>query len=179
MSRNEAPPPLVVLETERLRLRPWRINDAAFHRQLWLERDSRVPAHRRIAPDGRPTLNEMEDWLRHYEPVPAPGLLVVERRDSTAILGYCGLVANSVGREEEPELAYEFLRGAWNQGFATEASRAILDRAKALGHQRLASTVREWNTGSLRVLEKLGFVNTGESEADEVHGDSLLLRKTL
>lgn len=179
MSRNQAPLPRDVLETERLRLRPWRIDDAPFHRQLWLERDSRVPAHRRITPDGRPTLNEMEDWLRHYEQMPAPGLLVVEHRESAITLGYCGLVSNSVGQTEEPELAYEFLRRAWNQGFATEASRAILTQAKALGYQHLASTVREWNTGSLRVLEKLGFTNTGESEADEVHGDSLLLRKTL
>lgn len=94
-------------------------------------------------------------------------------------VGYCGLVENSVGHPEEPELAFEFLRDHWGRGFATEASRAIVDRAAAIGYVYLASTVREWNTASFKVLDKLGFELTGEREHDAVHGDSLLLRKRL
>ncbi|WP_419817511.1 GNAT family N-acetyltransferase [Glaciibacter flavus] len=168
-----------VLQTARLLLRPWRITDASFHRQLWSERDPRVPAHRRITLDGHPTLSELEKWIMAYEPVPAPGLLVVERKTSGEVMGYCGLLPNSAGRADEPELAYEFLHAFWGQGFATEASRVILDRADALDYPSLASTVREWNDASLRVLEKLGFVNTGEVEPDDVHGDSLHLRRAI
>ncbi|MCL2796340.1 MAG: GNAT family N-acetyltransferase [Microbacteriaceae bacterium] len=168
-----------VLEAERLRLRPWRVSDAGFHRELWLERDPRVPAHRRIDPDGHPTIAEMERWLRTYDAAPAPGLLVTELKASGEPIGYCGLVANSVGRPDEPELAFEFLQRFWNRGFATEASQAILPRARATGYQHLASTVRAWNGASLRVLEKLGFTNSGEVETDAMHGDSLLLRITL
>lgn len=179
MDRDDASLLADVFETERLLLRPWRISDAAFHRQLWTERDPRVPAHRRLTSDGRPTVEEMEGWLRSYKQVPPPGLLVVERVGSAGPLGYCGLVANSVGRPEEPELAYEFLQEFWHHGYATEASGAIVDAARAIGYRHLAATVREWNTASLRVLEKLGFVSTGEQEVDEVHGASLLLRKAL
>lgn len=167
------------LRTERLRLRPWRVSDAAFHRQLWEERDARVPARRRVTADGHPTVAEIQGWLRDYEPAPAPGLLVVERLETTTAVGYCGLVENSVGVPDEPELAFEFLKQFWGRGFATEASRLIIDEAAAIGYGHLASTVREWNTASLNVLEKLGFVSTGEREHDAEHGDSLLLRLQL
>lgn len=165
--------------TERLRLRPWRVDDAAFHRRLWQERDERVPAHRRITPDGHPTLAELEQRIRTDERMPAPGLFVVELGATAEPVGYCGLVDNSVGVPQEPELAFEFLRVSWGQGFATEAARVIVDDAASHGHLYLAATVRAWNTASLHVLDKLGFVDTGEREPDPVHGDSLLLRRRL
>ncbi|QYF73145.1 GNAT family N-acetyltransferase [Cryobacterium sp. PAMC25264] len=165
--------------TERLLLRTWQSGDAAFHRQLWAERDPRVPAHRRLTHDGHPSLTEMEDWIRSYEHEPAPGLLVVQRRGSGTVLGYCGLIENSVSSTEDPELAFDFLRAFWNHGYATEAASEVINRSRALGYRHLSSTVRAWNTASLRVLAKLGFVDTGEQENDDVHGDLLLLRKTL
>lgn len=103
----------------------------------------------------------------------------MEQLSTAGPVGYCGLVENSVGHPEEPELAFEFLREFWGRGFATEASRLIIDLASAVGYDSLASTVREWNTASLNVLDKLGFVITDEKEHDAVHGDSLLLRLPL
>ncbi|MFJ4221165.1 GNAT family N-acetyltransferase [Curtobacterium luteum] len=167
------------LRSERLRLRPWTVADAAFRRRLWAERDPRVPAGRRLTADGRPTIADMEAWIRGSEAEPAPGLLVVELVEDGTPIGYCGLVHNSVGRPGEPELAYEFLRASWGHGYATEAARAVVARAAEIGHEHLVATVREWNTASLAVLGKLGFVDTGEREHDPVHGDSLLLRSRL
>lgn len=165
--------------SERLSLRPWAITDAAIHRRLWAERNERVPARRRISVDGHPTHSEIEAWIRTYSPLPEPGLLVVENRLTAVPMGYCGLVDNSVGQSDEPELAFEFLQEFWGQGFATEASRVVIDRAAEIGYRCLASTVREWNTASLKVLAKLGFELTSEREHDEAHGDSLLLRLPL
>lgn len=169
--RDRTQQPIV---TERLILRSFRPADAAVLHELWGERDPRVPPHRRLDADGRPTTTDQEDWIRAYEGEPAPGLLAVVLQRSDDVIGYCGLVPNSIGGQE-PELAFEFLRAHWNQGYATEAARAVVDRAAVLGHGRLASTVRAWNTASLRVLEKLGFTDTSEVEPDPVHGDSLLL----
>jgi RimJ/RimL family protein N-acetyltransferase len=42
-------------------------------------------------------------------------------------------------------------------GYATEATAAIVETARATGRRRLWSTVRSWNTPSFRMLEKLGF----------------------
>lgn len=77
-------------------------------------------------------------------------------RSGPASFGYCGLL---IGRAsiEEPELAYELLPEHRGFGFATESAKAIVDAAFATGRERLWSTVRPWNTASLRVLDKLGF----------------------
>lgn len=168
-----------VLRSERLVLRPWQVEDAAFQRRLWMERDDRVPRQRRISADGHPTLAEIRAWIRASPPRPAPGLLVVEDGSARLPMGYCGLVENSVGHPEEPELAFEFLRQFWGRGFATEASRVIVDRASDIGYAHLAATVRQWNTASFHVLGKLGFRDTGEREHDPAHGDSVLLRLRL
>ncbi|MFJ3957124.1 GNAT family N-acetyltransferase [Arthrobacter sp. NPDC090010] len=162
------------LETARLILRPWRVTDAFVSRRLWTERDPRVPAHRRIDAEGHPTVEDLEDWVRRYEHSPHPGLLVAELRNSGQVIGYCGLTPTDHGLPEEPELAFEFLRSVWRQGFATEAATAVLEYARAEGHTRFWATVWDWNIASRRVLAKLGFVETGDVEPRSVHGRTLL-----
>jgi [ribosomal protein S5]-alanine N-acetyltransferase len=169
----------LVLETERLRLRPWRVSEAAIQRELWAERDPRVPARRRIDADGHPTLEEMEEWIRTAPQPATTGLLAVERKAEGDVIGYCGLVDGQPGADEEgPELAYELLRRAWVQGYATEASWAVLDWARLSGHTRVTASVWEWNTGSRRVLAKLGFTETGR-EVDAVRGTNLFTSRRL
>jgi RimJ/RimL family protein N-acetyltransferase len=125
MKQEPASAGTVVLETERLLLRRWRISDAALQRELWTERDARVPPHRRIDADGHPTVEDLEDHIRGPEPDASLGLLAAERRDSGDVIGYCGLIPNVHGQDDEPELAYEFLRRIWGHGYATEAARAV------------------------------------------------------
>lgn len=175
MTGGVEPGPEVLLDTSRLRLRPWRVADAAFQREMWLERDARVPPHRRIDADGHPTVTDIEESIRAIGSSSAR-LLVVERKDEAASLGYCGLIDSGRG-SQEPELAYEFLREFWGQGYATEASWAVLDWARSLGHVRLWAHVWDWNTGSRRVLSKLGFTET-ESE-ESIYGINLLTTRPL
>ncbi|WP_369076798.1 GNAT family N-acetyltransferase [Paractinoplanes rishiriensis] len=104
----------VTLETGRLLLRHWRVAEAAVPRELWTERDPRVPPHRRIDADGHPTVAELEDWIRNNPPS-SIGLLAVERKAARDVIGYCGLI-DGRGPEGEPELAFEPLRRVWGQG---------------------------------------------------------------
>ena len=179
MDRAGEPRLEAVFETDRLLLRPWRVSEAAVQRELWTERDPRVPPHRRISSDGHPTLQEIADQIRRDDGHPFPGLLAAEQKSSGQVIGYCGLVPNRHGQAGEPELAFEFLRKVWRQGFATEASWAVLQQAQAAGYRRLWATVRDWNTPSRRVLAKLGFVETGRVDPDDLHGDSLFTMKAL
>ena len=167
----------VVLETERLRLRPWRVSEAAIQRELWRERDDRVPAHRRIDADGHPTVADIEDWIRSA-PSSSIGLPAVERKDAGDVIGYCGLIDSERGAEGEPELAYELLRRVWGQGYATEASWAVLDWARSAGYERVSATVWDWNIASRSVLSKLGFVETDRTE-DPAHGTNLFTTRRL
>ncbi|GAA1814179.1 GNAT family N-acetyltransferase [Agromyces neolithicus] len=136
------------LTTERLNLQLWQAADATGYRELVGERGDELP-----------TLDEARDEVREAR-ASAPGrgihCMTLRLHGDDEFLGYCGLV---IGRAtiEEPEIAYELLRRAHGNGYATEAASAIVDAARATGRTRLWSTVRAWNTPSFRVLEKIGF----------------------
>jgi RimJ/RimL family protein N-acetyltransferase len=167
----------VQLETDRLLLRPWRTSEAVVLHDLWTERDPRVPPHRRIDADGHPTLADLEDWIRTNQPS-SIGLLAVERRVDRDVIGYCGLIDGGPGSDEEPELVFEMLRRVWCQGYATEASLAVLDWARSSGYKRLWATVWERNTASRRVLAKVGFTEV-RKEPDAVYGNNLFTTRRL
>ena len=161
-------------ETESLVLRPREAEDAVVYRALWTERDVRVPPHRRIDREGRPTVEDIAARIRAERDVPGPRLLAVRVKDTAELIGYCGLIARSSAPPDEPELAYELLRAAHGRGYATEAARAVIERADEAGHQRLWAEVWDWNAASRRVLHKLGFRETGGVEAESAYGRSLL-----
>jgi RimJ/RimL family protein N-acetyltransferase len=95
---------------------------------------------------------------------------------SADVFGYCGLVTGRTGLDE-PELAYELLSHAHNHGYATEAAGAVSPAAAATGRSRLWSTVRVWNTPSLRVLAKNGF--TRDHSEWDTRGELIYLRREL
>jgi ribosomal-protein-alanine N-acetyltransferase len=178
MGHLSAGGPDVTLESDRLLLRPWRVAEAAVQRTLWTERDPRVPPHRRIGADGRPTLEEVEGWIRDGSRTASLGLLAAELRATGEVVGYCGLIDGALG-PDEPELAFELLRRVWGLGYATEAAAAVVGWARECGYRRLWATVRDWNVASRRVLTKAGFAESGRVEPDDVHGDSLFMTRSL
>lgn len=165
----------VVLETDRLVLRPWRTGEATIQRAMWLERDARVPPHRRIDADGHPTVADFEEAIRANGPS-SVGLLAVEPQAGGGPIGYCGLVDSGHGAQE-PELAFELLRRSWGRGFATEASWAVLDWARSSGYERLWASVWDWNTASRRVLAKVGFTEVDREET--LHGTNVVTTRRL
>jgi ribosomal-protein-alanine N-acetyltransferase len=161
--------------TDRLILRPSEVDDAETFHQLWTERDPRVPPHRRIDTDGRPTVEDIAAGLARADPATsAVRLLTVEVAESGDVIGYCGLTVRGHGSPDEPELAYELVRAAHGCGYATEAGAAVVARARKAGYPRLWAGVWDWNTASRRVLSKLGFREVGRVEPSSAHGHSLL-----
>jgi RimJ/RimL family protein N-acetyltransferase len=159
------------LFTTRLHLRPWLPSDAEQHRELWTERDPR--ALRRIDGDGRPTVEDLRRQMADQESDPSGlSLYAVERVEGGDFIGYCGLIVGQASAEE-PEIAYEFARRVHGNGFATEAAKAVVAEAAATGRTRLWATVREWNAPSFRVLENLGFHDSGRVTRDPTRGDSI------
>lgn len=163
-----------MIETDRLVLRRQEPGDAADFHRLWTERDPRVPPHRRIDADGRPTVADVEQQIRADLANPDRELLTVVRRAEDDVIGYCGLLFDGRGPAGEPEIAYELLRRVHGHGYATEAAAAVVARASERGHLRVWAGVRDWNLASRRVLEKLGFTGSGEIELDAAYGDSLV-----
>lgn len=160
------------LETDRLVLRPRRVDEAGTYRRLWSERDPRVPPRRRIDAEGRPSLEDIAAQLQEEVESTALKVLAVERKDTAEVIGYCGLFSVDERPPDEPELAYELLGSAHGSGYATEAAQAVVAWAREAGYPRLWADVWDWNTASRRVLEKLGFRETGQVDPG-AHGVSL------
>lgn len=83
--------------------------------------------------------------------------LAVVKREDNDLIGRVGLlVSNSELREGT--LWYVYRRDQWGQGFGTEAARAMLDLAFVqLKLRRVIADTDPANTGSIRVLQKIGF----------------------
>lgn len=67
------------------------------------------------------------------------------------------------------EIGYTFNRRYWNNGYATEAASALLERAfAALKMHRVIATCDTRNIGSLRVMEKIGMRREGQLLRDRL-----------
>src|SRR5215207_1073817 len=72
--------------------------------------------------------------------------------------GFLGWVSLRVTPGDGPELGYRFHRAAWGRGYATEAARALVDRAFAeTAVERVWATTMAVNTRSRLVLERVGL----------------------
>ena len=96
---------------------------------------------------------------READPRHPDFLVTLPGADGTRIIGCAGLAP---GEHGAVELGYWIARSHWGQGFATEAARAVLAVAQALGHDRIEASHFLDNPASGRVLRKLGFTATGE-----------------
>lgn len=78
--------------------------------------------------------------------------------DGAKLVGSVGLGLD----DGEINLGYWIARPYWGQGYASEAARAVLSQARALGHRRIVAHHFTDNPASGRVLAKAGFKPTGE-----------------
>ena len=153
MSNPEAAPPETIT-TQRLTLRRFRPDDAAaFHTILSDAEAMRywsTPPHRDVA--------ETQDWVDRTIAAVAAG----EADDFIAL--HDGCIVGKAGLWHGNELGMIFARICWGRGFASEAVRAVIDRAFARGLASIKADVDPRNDKSLRLLRKLDFVETGSAE---------------
>jgi RimJ/RimL family protein N-acetyltransferase len=146
--------------TERLLLRPgWAEDAPALARAI---ADEQVVRNLATAPWPF-ALQDAEAFLAAPRDPAMPSFLITERtQGEPRIVGACGLGRRPSGAVE---MGYWIARPHWGQGFATEASLALIDIARTLKLPRLEASHFIDNPASGRVLEKLGFVATGLSAA--------------
>ncbi len=147
---------MMFARTSRLLLRPGWVEDApALARAI---ADEAIVRNLSTAPWPF-ALRDAEAFLAAPRDPVLPAFLIFERTENEPVLvGSCGLGRRPSGAVE---LGYWIAREHWDRGFATEASEALLDIARALGLTRLEASYFVDNPASGRVLEKLGFVTTG------------------
>jgi RimJ/RimL family protein N-acetyltransferase len=168
------------LETERLELRELTADDLPSLAELHGD-----PAVMRYLTGGRPTPPEeirdtiLPRLLAWYDRGGDVGFWAAAARDTGEFLGWFELRPADGGPPDELELGYRLRRPAWGRGYATEGSRALVEKAfTGLGARRVTATTMTVNTGSRRVLEKAGlryvrtfFADFGEVIEGSEHGD--------
>ncbi len=100
-----------------------------------------------------------EEWIRSHE----PSLVLDERVSFAVTLLISGRLIGSVGlrierESQRAELGYWIGKPFWNQGYATEASGAVIEFGLGtLGLNRIYASHLVRNPGSGRVMEKNGM----------------------
>lgn len=139
-------------ETKRLRLALLQAGDAGFMLTLmntlgWLE----FIGDRNIR-----TLDDAAAYIQKISDNPLFFYWAVRLKDDPAPIG----VVTFLQRDylEHPDIGFAFLPKAGKKGYAYEASKAVLDAAMSdPAHTNVLATTLPNNTGSIRLLEKLGL----------------------
>jgi RimJ/RimL family protein N-acetyltransferase len=134
------------IESERLLIRPLRIEDAE-------------------------DLGEPEEWIREkidrFERDGGMSLWAAVERESGRAVGLAGLQWEQIDGRRELDLGCVVAADARLRGYATEASEAIVTAAFAAGFERLTAMTFPDNEAALHVLEKLEFVPEGETTFED------------
>lgn len=154
----------IILETKRLQLRTFTMEDAPLIYELNLD-----PEITRYTGDPIKDLDHAQQVL---EQVILPqyalynhGRWAVYVKPGLTFIGWCGLKTRP--ERNEIDLGYRFLKTAWGKGYATEAAFACLKYGfEKLNLQRIIGRAMPKNGASIRVLEKCAMQYIGEEEVD-------------
>lgn len=145
-----------VLETDRLTLRRYTLNDAEFIFRLVND-----PSWLRFI--GDKNVRNLDDARRYLREGPLDmyerfgfGMYRVEEREGGTPVGMCGLIKRDT--LPDADVGYAFLPEFRGKGYAFEAAAAVLAHGnRDFGLQRILAIVSPDNAGSIRVLEKAGM----------------------
>lgn len=152
---HEAP----TIETERLVLRAYRIEDFPHAAAAWADPEV-------VRYIGRPSTEE-ESWARFLRnialwPMLGYGYWAATEKNTGRFLGDVGFA--DFKREIEPplkgvpEIGWVLARWSHGRGYATEAAQAALRWLESvLGPQRTVCIINDQNRASVRVAEKCGY----------------------
>jgi ribosomal-protein-alanine N-acetyltransferase len=152
----------VVLETSRVRLRPFRLDDLeGLTAILGDAATMRFYPH----PFSRGECRRWIEWNVGSYALHGFGLWAMVLKETGELVGDCGLTVQEVDGEDMVEVGWHVQRILWGRGLATEAGAACRDHAfDTVGLDRIVSLIRPANVASCRVAEKLGMTVWREVE---------------
>jgi RimJ/RimL family protein N-acetyltransferase len=149
----------IILETPRLRLREFTEDDVGNLFDL-----NSDPEVMRYLTGGRPTPREViQDelipfHLAVYGRFDRLGTWAAESAATGEFVGWFHFRPGPGTDLANIDLGYRLRRSAWNQGYATEGSRALISMGfTELGVERVFALTMTVNTASRRVMEKCGL----------------------
>lgn len=146
-----------IIETDRIFLRPFCSNDIEPFAKICAN-----PNVMRYIGDGKPVsldiiAEKIPEWIEGYEKHKY-GLLALVIKETNELIGFCGLIHQTVDGEEYIELGYRLDEAYWGKGIATEAAVAVRDYVfNVLEIPLLISIIHHQNEASKRVAKKVGM----------------------
>jgi RimJ/RimL family protein N-acetyltransferase len=143
------------LETGRLRLAGWRVEDWVQLRPLATD-----PEVMRYIHDGKPFPDERtQEFVRRQvrnEQTLGYCMWRLLEKEGGGMIGFCGL--QPLAATPETEIGWWLSADRWGRGLATEAARRVLRFGfETVGLPRIVAIARAENRASLRVMGKLGM----------------------
>ena len=145
----------MILETERLLIRPWQAGDRdAF---VAMASDPEVMHYVRAgAPYTEPEVEEFLARQARQESELGVCMGAVVEKSSGEIVGVTGI--QPLGTTGDMEIGWWVRRDRWGRGYATEAGRAAMRHVlDALGRTRVLAIIDPGNDASVAVAARLGF----------------------
>ena len=146
----------LTIETERLLIRPFNMDDIAPSYTMNLDEEvSRFTGDGGLVSKKEIERRIIENVFGDYEKY-GYGRLAVELKGEKKFIGFTGL--QYLEDMDEVDLGYRFMKEFWGRGIATEAAKACVNLGfETLGLSKMIAMVFPENIGSIRVLEKLDF----------------------
>ena len=144
-----------LLETERLYLRQFTMNDA--HLLIDLNSDPEV-----IRYTGDSPVKDLEAAKKILTDIIFPqyqnkiGRWAVHLKSNNEFIGWCGL--KFIAEDNEINLGYRFYKKHWGKGYASESAKAVMEYGKQLGLKNIIAKAAKENTASINVIKKLSMV---------------------
>lgn len=145
-----------IIETERLHIRPFVLEDAPFIIALtnspgWIE----FIGDRNIKTEEQAHAYLENGPMKSYE-VNGYGLSMVELKQDKTPIGMCGIINRDT--LEHPDIGFALLPEFMGQGYADEMAHAVMEHAEEeLKLPVVLAITLPNNTKSIRLLEKIGL----------------------
>jgi ribosomal-protein-alanine N-acetyltransferase len=126
---------------------------------------------------------DFDKWMKHVgEATQKQGQPVhfAARNDREEVIGGIGFDELTIGKSHRAEIGYWMARPYWGKGYMTAVVRRACEFAfSEWGLVKISASVFPFNTASMRVLEKCGFVQEGylrkQYLKDENYLDAIVL----
>jgi RimJ/RimL family protein N-acetyltransferase len=153
------------LETERLVLRPWSVDDA--EAALGAYGDADVARWLAPAMDQVNDLAAMrvvlQQWVAEDARMMTPaGRWAIELRQDGRVIG--GATLLPLPPEDEFEIGWQLSQPEWGHGYASETGLALARWAFSQGIEQVIAVVRPANTRAAAMVERMGMEWVGETE---------------
>lgn len=145
----------LTLETDRLILRPFELDDAESMFNNWAS-DEEVTKY--LTWNTHKSIEETKEilafWVNQYEKEERINFAIVYKENNELIGGI-----DVVGYlEGVPVIGYNLSRKYWNKGIMTEACKKVIELLFSLNHEKIIIEAMVENIGSNRVIQKCGGV---------------------